>query len=146
MPRRSYIKYRCAKIAVPPGGFTVTDIIEDRDTDPLIPWFTPDGREIWGVSEDSPLSGWKIVEDSESSVTTLQPLGPTARPSGALPSQSSRGYEVTDGGWILSSIRKRILWFPHHWRSGEEFRTWSGRFLGLTHAELPEIIILEFLD
>ena len=110
-----------------------------------MPWFTQDGCEIWAVRNDHSKSGWKIVEDSGSGVTTLQSLEPNACPSGALPWQSSRGYEVKDDGWILGSTRKRLLWLPHDWRSGERDRRWGGRFLGLLH-ELPEMIILEFLD
>ena len=113
----------------------------------MVPWFTPDGRETWGsLEEGSSLSGWKIIEDSGSSVVKLQLLGPTACPSGALPWQSSRGYKVTDDGWILSSTRKRLLWLPHLWNSDEKNRTWSGRFLGLRHDELSEIVIFEFVE
>ena len=127
--------------------FEVADIIGGQHVDTPKPWFTPDGREIWtGSKLHSTLRGWQIIEDRESAVTKLQPLGPIAGPSGPLPWQSSCDYEITDNGWILSSTRKRLLWLPHRWRSDEKFRMWNGRLLGLRHAELPEIVILEFLE
>ena len=92
------------------------------------------------------MKGWEIIEDNKFGVTGLLRLGTTARPSGALPCWSSRGYEVTHDGWILNATKKRVLWLPHRWRSGNENRTWGGRFLGLTHYQLPEVVILEFFD
>jgi len=110
-------------------------------------WFTSNGREIWGSSSmRSSTDGWRIIEDNESGVTKLRHLEMTASPPGAFPWQSSRGYEVTNDGWILSPTQKRLLWLPHNWRSEEGFRTWGGRFLGLLHFELPEIVILEILE
>ena len=129
------------------GGFKVTDIRVIEDTDIFKPWFTPDGREIWGVPRRKSLvDRWEIIEDSESGVTKLQPLGTTTSPPGVLPWGSSRGYGVTRDGWILSPARRPLVWLPHRWRSGERNRTWCGRFLGLLHPELPEVVILEFLD
>ena len=107
-------------------------------------WFTPDGCEIWaGSREDTSVIGWGIIEDSESNVVQLQPLVNQCR---TLPWVSSRGYTVTDDGWILSPTQKRLLWLPHRWRSNEQSRKWSGRFLGLRHFGLPEIVILEFFE
>ena len=110
-------------------------------------WFTPDRREIWGFSfSNSPLHRWEVVEDGESDTTRLQLLTATACPPGGFPWQSSHGYEVTRGGWVLSPTQKRLLWLPHPWRSVARYRTWGGRFLGLFHSSLPEVVILEFLD
>jgi len=106
-----------------------------------IPCFTPDGREVWCIGHN--VEGWSIVKDSESGVTKLEPLGPTAYPSGGVPCRSSRGYRVTDDWWVVSPSGKRLLWLPHDWRSGETSRRWNGRFLGLLHHELPEAVILE---
>ena len=92
----------------------------------------------------SDMKGWKIIKDNESGITELQPLEKAACPPGVLPWRSSHGYQVTDGGWILSPTKKQLLWLPHSWRSHEKLRTWSGQFLGLQHIELPEIVILEF--
>ena len=110
-------------------------------------WFTPDGHEIWRVwPPHSPVKRWKIIEDSESGVTELQPCQVTALPPGAVPWLSSRGYEVTDDGWVLNPTRERVLWLPHRWRLGKKNRTWSGQFLGLLHYQLPEVVILEFFE
>ena len=48
-----------------------------------------------------------------------------------------------DDGWILSSSGKPVLWVPHHWRSDELARIWSGWFLALVHAGLSEAVIIE---
>ena len=129
------------------GSYVAGVILEAPNPVLLIPWFTPDGRQIWGTpGEDlTRAAGWQIIEDSESGVTKLQPLEPTT--SQEPPWQSSRGYRVTDDGWILSSTQRRLLWLPHRWRSGDiRDRRWNGRFLGLLHGELPEIVILEFCE
>ena len=89
---------------------------------------------------------WKITQDYKSGATQLQSLGRTGYSKGArLPLELTHGYEVTDDGWILSPTEKRILWLPHHWRSKEYHREWSGQFLGLLHCELPKVVILEFV-
>ena len=93
-----------------------------------------------------PVYRWEITRDSESGTTKLRLPGVTACPPGALPWLSSSGYRVTHDWWILSPTQKRLLWLPHHWRSVVQYRTWGGRFLGLFHSGLPEVVILEFLD
>ena len=112
----------------------------------LGPYFSPDGCEIWGTDSRLTLKGWRIVEDNEFSTTKLQLLDNTTPPPGILPWQSSHGYKVTRDGWILGPTKRRLLWLPHRWRSGSKLRTWSGRFLGLTHRQLPDVVILEFFD
>ena len=89
------------------------------------------------------MNGWKVIKDNESGATELKGTGclPVVPPW-----NSPKGYKVTDDGWILSPTQKPLLWLPHRWRSDEMSRTWSGRFLGLLHAELPEIVIFEFFD
>ena len=111
-------------------------------------WFTADGREIWqaGSPIRSSPDGWGIVDGGKSGVIKLQPLEGTASPPGGLPWRSSRGFEVTDDGWILSPTQKRLLWLPHRWRSVERSRRWTGRFLGLGDAKLNEVVILEFFE
>ena len=106
-----------------------------------MPWvgFTCDGHEVWNTS-----NGWKITEDSGSGPIRLEPQDGIAPPSGVVPWESRHGYEVTDDGWVLSATQKRLLWLPHRWRSEVWKRTWSGRFLGLLHDELSEVVILEF--
>jgi len=107
------------------------------------PWFTPDGREVWCLRGDGELDGWKIVEDSKSDVTELEHLGSTEHRPDGPPSRSSRGYQITDDQWILSSSGKQLFWLPPRWRSPEWQRRWGGRFLALWDGELPEVVILE---
>ena len=109
--------------------------------------FTRDGREVWTTSYGlGNEKGWRIVEDSGSGPIQLEPRDGIVCPSGVFPWESRRGYEVTDDGWVLSATQKRLLWLPHLWRSGAREMVWSGRFLGLLHKELSEIVILEFLE
>ena len=111
-------------------------------------WLTPDGREIWGTSYLNPSvrGGWEVIEDGESDTTKLRPLVATTCPPGVFPWQSPHGYEVTHDGWVLSPTQKRLLWLPRRWRSVAQYRTWGGRFLGLFHPGIPEVVILEFRD
>ena len=132
-------------LSAPRASSKATDINEHVGVKTA--WPTPDGREIWGVSNsDSPARRWRVIEDGEPGATRLQPLGLTACPPGVLPWQSSHGYEVTHDGWILSPTQKRLLWLPHRWRSLARHRRWGGRFLGLFNRGLPDVVILEFLD
>ena len=108
-----------------------------------VPWFTPDGCEVW-CKGDFSAKGWKIVEDSESGLTRLEPLESTGGPPGGPPWRSSRGYVILDNGWVLNASGKRLLWLPHHWRPPDETDVaWGGQFLGLLHCGLPEAVILE---
>ena len=102
------------------------------------PQFTPDGCEVWCFSNGNEAVRWKIVESSESNATGLECLGKDG-----LPFQPSRGYKVTDNGWILNSSGKRVLWLPSHWYSQDWRRMWRGWFLALLHPELSEVVILE---
>ena len=105
--------------------------------------FTPDGHEVLTASgHDLDEEGWKIVEDAGFGHIQLEPWD--GCPSGVFPWESRRGYEVTGDGWVLSATQKRLLWLPHRWRSKVWQRVWSGRFLGLLHEELSEVVILEF--
>ena len=132
-------------LSTPCARFKATDI--NGRVGAWTAWFTPDGREIWGASHsDSPERRWEVIEDGESGSTELQPLGWTACPPGILPWQSSCGYEVTHDGWVLGPTQKRLLWLPHRWRSAERDRKWGGRFLGLFHCGLPDVVIFEFFD
>ena len=110
------------------------------------PLFTQDRREVW-VGHDSP-GVWEqceIIEDSESGAIELK-LQRISTSQGESLRELSSGYEVTDGGWVLSPSQKRLLWLPHRWRSGGWNRAWVGRFLGLLHGELSEVVILECLE
>ena len=106
---------------------------------------TQGGRQVWD-GYGSYVQGWEIVLDSEPYLAEMKPLAPTGCPSDVFPWQSPCGYRVAGDGWVLSPAQKRLLWLPHDWRSHERDRMWSGRFLGLLHGGLPEVVILEFLD
>ena len=105
-----------------------------------------DKGEMWCAKWEESVEGWKIIEDCKSGTAKLEPLEVTACPPQVFQWQSWCGYEVTEDGWVLNSTQKRLLWLPHHWRSKEEFRAWSKQFLCLGHMELPETVILEFLE
>ena len=108
-------------------------------------WFTPDGREVWGLCGGSPVEGWKVVQDDESDSAELKPIGSTAHfLGGRFPWGSRSGYEIRDDGWVVGPTKELLFWLPRHWRSHQMNRTWSGRFLGLTHGGLSDAVILEF--
>ena len=111
----------------------------------LRPRFAQDGREVWAGNHDSFGEQCEIIEDGKSGAIELK-LRRTEGPSREFFQESSRGYVVTGGWWILSPSQKRPLWLPHRWRSGEWDRAWGGRFLGLLDGELSEAVILEFLE
>ncbi|KAF9644484.1 hypothetical protein BDM02DRAFT_3174579 [Thelephora ganbajun] len=107
-------------------------------------WFTSDGRQVWYITDEGEANGLAIAEDSKSSVIKLEYLEPTNQPPSTPPWLSSRGYQVTDDGWILGISGKRLLRLPPHWWSLDTIhRTWSGRFLALSRVGPPEVIILE---
>ena len=106
----------------------------------LRPLFTQDGREAW-ADNDEFFGQCEIVEDSKFGAIELK-----LQISKGQLRESSRGYVVTDGGWVLSHSQKLLLWLPHRWRSGVRRRVWGGQFLGLLHDELSEVVVLEFLE
>ena len=128
-------------------GINIYDVVTGRcltgtRTEGYMPWFSPDGDEVWCKCGDS-VEGWTIIKDTESDLIKLEPLGPTVYPSGGFPWQSSHGHKVMDNGWVVNSSGKRLLWLPHCWRLDEVEKVWRGQFLGLLHRELPEAVVLE---
>ena len=108
----------------------------------LRPYFTRDGREVWtGNYSSRDKEECEIIEDSESGAIELKLQLVFAWD---FP-ESSHGYTVTGGWWVLSPSQRRLLWLPHRWRSHRVRRTWGGRFLGLLDGELSEVVVLEFL-
>jgi len=102
-------------------------------------WFTRDGREVWDN-----YGGWEIIRGGGSNVIGLEPLQRGHTPSGGHLWESSRGhYATADGGWILDSREKQVLWLPHHWRVDWQCQMCDGRFLALLHSGSPEPIIIE---
>ena len=92
---------------------------------------------VWCATADGDVEEWAMFTGGYFDIVP-QPV----RPQGVLPWQSSRDYQVTDDGWVTSS-GKRLLWLPHHWRSGWMTRKWSENFLALLHGELPAPVILD---
>ena len=114
-----------------------------------MPWFTPDGREVWCSRLDKDwVTGWVIVGDSESSFHKLEGLKRTQHPQDGYPWEFPHNCKFMDDGWILGPSKRRLLWLPHHWRSpGDKiYRVWDGRYLGFLHRELPEAVVLEVLE
>jgi WD40 repeat protein len=107
-----------------------------------IPWFSPDGCDIWCATRSGEAEVWRVggerdmLEDSGRTVGTEDP------PDG-YPWRSSCGYRVTDDWWILGPDGKRLLMLPPHWQSYAVSRVWKGQFLALLHRGLPEPVILE---
>ena len=111
----------------------------------LRPQFTQDGCEVWVANRPPFGDQYEIIEDNKSCLIQLK-FQETEGTSRVSPQKLSHSYEVTDDGWVLSPTLKRLLWLPHHWRSDERDRTWGGQFLGLSHCELSEVVILEFFE
>ena len=120
-------------------------LVRTSTTGILHPRFAWDGREVW--CEVYPhLGSCAITEDTEHDTIKIGSSGETEYPpvGVTLPWQSSRGYQITDDGWVLSPTQKRLLWMLPHWRTFEACRIWSGRFLGLSQGGPSEVVILEF--
>src|ERR1700753_242656 len=113
----------------------------------ISPAFTQRGRQVW--TGYSLLSGReeqnKIIEESKSGAIRLM-LKRSSRPQGRVYRDTSGGYTVTGGCWVLSPGQKRLLWLPHRWRSHEENRAWDGRFLVLLHDGISGVVVLKFLE
>ena len=105
-------------------------------------WFSQDGSQVWCGGEVEKERGWRVVKGNGPTQVSLDPL-PIGNPPEGYPWRSSRGYTVTDNGWILDPEGKRLLWLPPCWRSYErKDRVWSGPHLALFHDTLPEPVIL----
>ena len=107
------------------------------------PGLSQSSQSVWCATADGDLDEWEIPEGGGGG--RIFPVGMyhnLVGPQGELPWQSSRGYQVTDEGWIINSSGKRLLWLPHHWRSGCMARKWSENLLALLQGELPAPVIL----
>ena len=113
----------------------------------ITPQFSLAGSELWGQSRSGEVEGWVIGDDSEPDFSKPKYLGDSIwHQSEGCPWNPSYGYQVTDGGWILNSSGKHMLWLPPHWRSIENHRVWHGKFLAFLHYALQEVCILELLE
>ena len=100
----------------------------------------------WNTHQSKSRQQCEIIEDSKSGTIKLKVQITHHDLLSEVFRESSRGYAVTDDRWVLSPSQKRLLWLPHSWRSGEWGRAWGGRFLGLLHDELSEVVVLECLE
>ena len=66
-----------------------------------IPWFAPEGREIWCDGIDRRMEGWIVFkENPDGSNVELWPIEPPEEPPKECPWRSSRGYRVMEDGWV----------------------------------------------
>ena len=105
-------------------------------------WFAPGGHQIWSPSEQTgKVTVFTITQD------TLDSTSASIDIEGGLwgcPWGSSRGYKVTEDGWILGAGGERLMMLPPLWRSQwKEQRVWNEKFLALLHGGLSEVVILE---
>jgi WD40 repeat protein len=106
-----------------------------------IPWFSPDGCDIWCAVESGEAEVWRVGEQNV--LEHLEHTVSLENPPEGYPWASSQGYQVTDDWWILGPDGKRLLMLPPPWRSYTVQRMWKGHFLALLHEELLEPVILE---
>ena len=106
-------------------------------------WFSQDGSQTWCDGEVGEEQGWRVLKDNGSTQAILDPL-PIGNPPEGYPWRSSRGFTVTDDGWILGPGGERLLWLPPRWMSYERrTRVWSGSYLALLNSTLTEPVILK---
>ena len=101
-------------------------------------WFAPDGHNIWCADEN----GAEVITITQDALDYNETWADIE--DGSCPWGPSRGYGVTDDGWILGGGGKRLLMLPPLWRSPRSGdQVWNGQFLALLHGGLPEPVILE---
>ena len=121
---------------------TKEELHQSIDFLPNTTQFTLDGNEVWCYSSTGHVEGrWQIIKEGEPNLAKLVSQEAHENPP-MHPWQSACGYEVTDDGWILSPIRKKLFWLPHGWQLGETRRRWSEHYLALLYGELSEPIII----
>ena len=103
----------------------------------VMPWFSPEGHNIWVVGREGPQQ--KYVQGVDHKLHQAH----DKQPQEAHPWASSHGYQVTKDWWVLNPDGKRLLMLPPPWRSSSLLRVWKGQFLVLLHGALPEPIILD---
>jgi len=107
------------------------------------PWFAPDGREIWCVTDGGEADLWEIVKNGEPATTSLEHRGSPIHLPDGFSWQPPHRYSVGESRWVLNSSGKRLLWLPPNWRSDGWSRMWGGQFLALLDHKLPDAVILE---
>jgi hypothetical protein len=132
--------FRCLYIYNASTGESLGHKLIPRD---YIPWFAPDGCNIWCATTDSDkVAVWR-VGDGGDILEHLEHTADVKDPPEGYPWGSSCGYQVTDDWWILAPDGKRLLMLPPPWQSYPVRRVWKGQFLALLHEELSEPVILE---
>jgi len=116
--------------------------IERRLTRGRIPWFSPDGCDIWCANDEGEAEVWRVC-GGQNVLERLEQTVDIEDPPEGYPWGSSRGYRVTDDWWILGPDGKRLLMLPPPWQSYAVKRIWMGRFVALIHRGLPEPVFLE---
>ena len=112
-----------------------------------LPYFTPDGCEVWNVPSRGLVARWTIIKESQSHLINLEPLEPITCPLGIRNLQESPlGDKVTNDGWILSPTQKRLLWLPHHWQLSQRKKVWQGQFFMFLFHDISEYVLLECLE
>jgi WD40 repeat protein len=107
-----------------------------------IPWFAPDGCDVWCIARDGGANVWRAGGEQNLLDHLEQKVDIEHLPEG-YPWRSSYGYQVTDDWWILGPDGKRLLMLPPAWQSYAVRRVWKGQFLALLHEGLSEPVILE---
>ena len=110
---------------------------------PLVPrelWFPPGGHDIWCAHGDK-ANVYTIASDTLDYTDTVFDIEDG---SWGCPWGSSRGYRVTDDGWVLGAGGNRLLMLPPSWQSTFiTNRVWNEKFLAVLDWRLPELVILE---
>ena len=108
-------------------------------------WFSPNGHDIWCGVGDNSVEKWRFAGQDGLERSTLGGTRIRIRPTELeWPWRSSRGYQVTDDGWILSSGgTRRLLMLPSLWQTDAVRQIWNGKFLAIVYGGLPEPVILD---
>ena len=115
------------------------ELLWKEDQSGRIPWFSPDGCDVWCVKDSGKAEAWNVSGRREVS----GPLVDIEHPPEGYPWGSSCGYRVTDDWWVLSPDGERLLMLPPTWQSHPVERVWKGKFLALLHPGQSEPVILE---
>ena len=102
-------------------------------------WLHPSKHEVWYILMDQVFwreftaegLGHNIFEGDIESIPS------------ECPWRSSRGYKVTNDGWLIGIDGERLFMLPPPWRSYAAQRIWDGQFLALLPGALPQPVILD---